>query len=1730
VSKTNNPTSLSTADWYFSQVNTAENGIALQDYPGVPGYNADGLVVTFNSFNALGVIAHTQINTISMSALTSGAKLATSGANPNVFQVDYNGAGLRPTTMKDATPGGPMWFVQSLGVQGGASISPLGTTQIYMVEMSGSGPNGILTNTPTLSPPLSLPVNLPNANRFYQAFETVQPGGLPITFSTDSRIMNADESNGQIVAAQEVTDLAGDEVNVQWYQIDVSSGTPKLVQVGDVGGGPSVYDAYPGIAINSSGAIGMTYIQSGSSSGQFMSMYVTGRLATDQLGTMEKPQLVKAGAGVSVYLGGREGDMSGISVDPTNNSFWAANEFADPINPQALNWGTAIAHFQVVATPLPPRTVTIQDSSFDNNVLTAGNGGTGGKGGLLPRVVLPPNDTNREVGGNNGIGGAGGDADGGGVSISNTTAEAASLFGVDISVNNATGGLGGLGQFQDRGSFFPGQKGGSNSSAGGDGGSVVGAGLSTVDYNLTIGSSSKSASKFKGNIGVAGVGGAGGSYSLQTPDTNYGGDGGAGGSAEGGGIAFVNTLAGAQTNLALSVNGATVTNNQMTAAAGGAGGGAGTWGFDYVLGGSGGAGGQALGGGLYVFASATAVNSATVNSATLSNNSLTGGAGANAGPGASATTGTAAGQFATGGAGGDAQGGGLYNNSLNGTSAGTLTIGYSTMAGNQAASGSGGLGATGTTANGGPGGSGGSGGNAEGGGFFDGNSATLSVINTTIGGLAASGQSATSNSNVLTAASGGSGSDAGTNDGVAKADGGNGGNAGNTEGGGAYVNSASSVFVNDTIVNNLAVSPGLAGPAGSGSGAGAKSGTAGTAGVGQGGGYFAASANNQVNQVGNTIIDLNDNVTNLPASISGFDAEGAFATLGNNILGTIKGSSGFNITGTGTDILATAGQLNLGPLLNNGGPTPTDALLNNAAGTSVAINGGSTTVLGNFASLFGVTSSTLSSATDQRGAGFPRIHTNGNTTTVDVGAYELDLPTITSVTGSTNVEGSTGVILTISGTGFVQGATVTFGGATLTPTSVTGSKIIVTDPNPLPTDDQGPINVLVGNPDGSGIAGETLKSNTAQFTIAEAPFNLINPATNATGNGGTITKDVNDNLNLQITAAAPDGGTDVGNFSAQNLPNGLSISSSGLITGTILASAANGSPFTVTITAYDGAIANNDSSSVTFTWDVKPFALQQVNNQTNNEDDVLPTTGNNVVQVLTSTNSVTSNYTDVVGGKHTLPPGLAIDSNTGIISGTINKYAVTNGNPSQTFTVTITAGPSGATASTTFTWTVNDTSVPSFVTPPGNQANNIGDTLSVANNNALQIQATDADTYTDVLNGQHTLPTGLSIDPTTGLITGTITGKASNTFPVTITATDVTDPVKGTGPSSTVSFIWTVTVPFSLINPEPLNNQGQPIPLQNDESDPVSLQMSPVSGYTASNYEASGLPTGLSINATTGLITGTIDPRGAGTYTVTVQANDAQGQTGSTTFTWIVNDTTPPTLTNPGTQTSTAGQTISHFAIMAQDADSGTWTATGLPTGLSIDANGVISGTIAPTVSGNFTVTVQAKDNGFLSSPMAFLWSVSAGPPSSPSSPPAASPPSAPAIPSGARALTTNLSIVSVQNTYPGLVQQETVTVDVTNGNGFVVNEGVVTFQVNGQTLTAPVVNGVAKIIFDTSLVDPNELDEYLFSHPLTASYSDGSGIFASSGAGESVPAIWIDFLLSLLASQLQELNQTQTP
>jgi subtilase family serine protease len=161
---------------------------------------------------------------------------------------------------------------------------------------------------------------------------------------------------------------------------------------------------------------------------------------------------------------------------------------------------------------------------------------------------------------------------------------------------------------------------------------------------------------------------------------------------------------------------------------------------------------------------------------------------------------------------------------------------------------------------------------------------------------------------------------------------------------------------------------------------------------------------------------------------------------------------------------------------------------------------------------------------------------------------------------------------------------------------------------------------------------------------------------------------------------------------------------------------------------------------------------------------------------------------------------------------------------------------------------------------------------------------------------------------------------------------------------------------------------GRAATLQLQATDPAGL---------AVHYSATGLPPGLTVSGSTGMITGT--PTTAGTYHVRAIAVDAQDATGSATFTWTVTGATVA-LTAPGDQAGQLERTAS-LQLQASDDNGATirYGATGLPRGLSIDATtGRISGKLSR--AGTASVTVSAAALGAPTASRSFKWRVS-GPP-----------------------------------------------------------------------------------------------------------------------------------------------------
>ncbi|HEY2103816.1 MAG TPA: choice-of-anchor tandem repeat GloVer-containing protein, partial [Chthoniobacterales bacterium] len=137
-----------------------------------------------------------------------------------------------------------------------------------------------------------------------------------------------------------------------------------------------------------------------------------------------------------------------------------------------------------------------------------------------------------------------------------------------------------------------------------------------------------------------------------------------------------------------------------------------------------------------------------------------------------------------------------------------------------------------------------------------------------------------------------------------------------------------------------------------------------------------------------------------------------------------------------------------------------------------------------------------------------------------------------------------------------------------------------------------------------------------------------------------------------------------------------------------------------------------------------------------------------------------------------------------------------------------------------------------------------------------------------------------------------------------------------------------------------------------------------VSDNKPTSYDAFGLPPDLTIDTTTGIISGV--PTQSGLTPVTISATGASGtQSGTLNITIKPQPASGPVITSTNSATGRPGQFFAFQVLVHGATAAARASATGLPTGLQIDdVSGLISGT--PASSGSFAVNITITDGKLL--------------------------------------------------------------------------------------------------------------------------------------------------------------------
>lgn len=259
---------------------------------------------------------------------------------------------------------------------------------------------------------------------------------------------------------------------------------------------------------------------------------------------------------------------------------------------------------------------------------------------------------------------------------------------------------------------------------------------------------------------------------------------------------------------------------------------------------------------------------------------------------------------------------------------------------------------------------------------------------------------------------------------------------------------------------------------------------------------------------------------------------------------------------------------------------------------------------------------------------------------------------------------------------------------------------------------------------------------------------------------------------------------------------------------------------------------------------------------------------------------------------------------------------------------------------------------PPTIASPGSQSSAEGASVSLP----IAVSDPDGDAVTLVAAG---LPPGMALN---GLaITGTPPFEAAGSYQVTLTASDGTL-------DTVMTFEWTVTdtnrAPSVSALAPPQATADTPIA-------PVAIIASDPDGDVLA-YSATALPPGLSVLPGTNTIAGI--PTQPGTFSVTARASDGKAA-GTFTFNWVVVEAPAGAieLGNPGPQTSREGDWVRLRMDFEADGSGGAararqrrrlpihFTASGLPRGVHIHQNGIISGRVADHTAGEHRATVTLR-------------------------------------------------------------------------------------------------------------------------------------------------------------------------
>jgi hypothetical protein len=462
----------------------------------------------------------------------------------------------------------------------------------------------------------------------------------------------------------------------------------------------------------------------------------------------------------------------------------------------------------------------------------------------------------------------------------------------------------------------------------------------------------------------------------------------------------------------------------------------------------------------------------------------------------------------------------------------------------------------------------------------------------------------------------------------------------------------------------------------------------------------------------------------------------------------------------------------------------------------------------------------------------------------------------------------------------------------------------------------------------------TLQDSTGQsvqkvlaitVNAAATPLAILTPSLQP----GTINE-------LYATALSGTGGTTPYTWSLKNgsppLPNGLTLSTNGVISGTPTVTSNATQTFTLT-----------DATSLTVEKSLQ-LVITAIPLSITTGSPLPQGTANQSYSEQLAASGGTGAYTwDLAGGSPVLPTGLTLQTSTGLINGIPTSAS----NLNHTFTVTDQTPPTPQTATKTLQLIIGD--APPTLTiatpnplPPGTVLQSYTFTLTASGGTGTQTW--------DLASGS--LPIGLNLS-SNGAITGTPT--TAGTFSRTFRIRDSGNPQQSAQKLLSITInlpaapnITTTTLPAGTFTVA--YNQ--------------TVSVTGGIGTLVWGVTSGGLPPGLNLNPSNGNISGT--PTSSGSFNFTLRVTDSIPQFDDQNLTITIDSPTPPSITTSSLPTGTVNQPYANTQLTATGgAQPYSWSVNpALPNGLTLNpSSGVISGTPLSGSNGNFAHEFTVTDS-----------------------------------------------------------------------------------------------------------------------------------------------------------------------